>query len=266
MLLEDARESSHPARLPAYLTIWSLLAECAYLSLAVAASCSAAGAAPGPSPWRGAVQTLHAVALPACVLVALLFWTLIAPGWPAGLRDPWSYLLHGATVGLMAADAALLPTPLLLRRSACLTLLGGAAYIAFTLAFYLAGGVNSAGQPYIYRPIDWRPAHAGATAALCAALELAVLPAVLVLVWSAARWRDRWAGGRLQERQRRGGYDLEALAADEEEETVRQLTILAQHSFSCSTVSSLGFVCGMVYMITLRGCVHPAQVPLSGAG
>ena len=140
-----------------------------------------------------ALLALQGVALPGSFLVTLLFWTLVLPTIPEAAQYTVNYLVHGANAAVMAADVALSaqPFPLYL----CGGLLSyGALYIAWTVLYYAAGGLNEWGQPWIYVPIYWGSrASARAGAALCAALLALGAPALILACWAAVRARDAWA-------------------------------------------------------------------------
>lgn len=94
----------------------------------------------------------------------------------------------------MAADCALGAQPFPLRYSFGL-LPYGVIYISFSVIYYWAGGVNEWGQPWIYAPIYWGGDGAKAGAALCVAVVLFLVPALILAAWGCVRLRDAWAAG-----------------------------------------------------------------------
>ena len=170
--------------------------QCAYLTLAVYATWHAgqASAPAAPPRYLPALLYLQGVALPGSALVTLLFWTLVLPTWPEAATYTVNYLVHGANLAVMAADCALGSQPFPLRYS-CGLLPYGAVYITFTVVYYLAGGTNEWGQPWIYAPIYWGGTGAKAGAALCLAVLVLLVPGLILAAWGCVRLRDAWAAG-----------------------------------------------------------------------
>lgn len=64
----------------------------------------------------------------------------------------------------------------------------GLWYAAFSAIYYAAGGLNQEGNPFIYDVLDWRD---GANAAIIVAIATAGAFAMYILVWLAAKARDK---------------------------------------------------------------------------
>ncbi len=193
----------HPFRLWfIYLTNWTLLVQCAYLSLAVYATWRATSpshraqdsAAP-PARLLRALLALQAVAAPGAALVTILFWCLVYPTWPESAQYAVNYLVHGANLVIALADVAASSQPFLLCYGALL-MPYGVLYLTFTLIYYAAGGMNEWGQPWVYRPIYWGAGDAWKGALLSLGLLTLFIPALTLTFWAGVHVRDGAAAAR----------------------------------------------------------------------
>ncbi|KAK3102035.1 hypothetical protein FSP39_008269 [Pinctada imbricata] len=60
-------------------------------------------------------------------------------------------------------------------------------YVLFTLIYYLAGGTNEDGKPYVYSTIDWR--DTGFTVGLSLAVTFVAMPVVHTIFWALYKLR-----------------------------------------------------------------------------
>ena len=67
----------------------------------------------------------------------------------------------------------------------------GLSYLLFTLIYWVAGGLNEWGQPWVYIPIYWGAPDAWKGGVLSAAVLLIVVPLLCCGSWAFSRHRDR---------------------------------------------------------------------------
>ena len=196
-----------------YLTNWTLLAVTGYTVLAAlaagaalssrgtypsatatgeedavaAARAEAARAGAGGVPrYVRAAWLLHSVAFPAALLVVVLFWTLVyVPG--STPVKPLTVSVHGVNLLVMLVDCAVAQQPYFLAHGLYMWLYG-AAYTLFSALYYLAGGTDAKGNPYIYAALDWR--NPQKTGLLAAGTLLVAIPAAVLLCWPLVVARD----------------------------------------------------------------------------
>lgn len=189
---------------PIYLTNWSLTVVTAYLCFAAATTHQAqhgreggagraADGSPPAVPWFvRATVLLHSIALPASILVATLFWTLV---YKPGVTKVYAvtYFVHGINAVVMCLDAFICSQPFHLLKATyfflyCVT------YSVFSLVYFWCGGqsvVNGKLVSYIYAALDWsgHPTGAGVMDGL---VLLVVVPLVSFLCWAIFFVRRQW--------------------------------------------------------------------------
>jgi len=207
-----------------YLTNLTLCIQCASLSLGLYACWQqAASASPTDAPppaFLRPLLALQAVTLPAAALVTALFWLLVYPSWPVSATFVVNYFVHGVNLAVALADTWLSCAPLPLAYAA-LVWPYGCAYLAFTVLYFWAGGLNEWGQPWIYIPIYWGAPDAWKGALLSVAVLTFAVPALIVATWAFGRLRDERAAAAAARGSGEEGVELlavEAVEAPAEEE------------------------------------------------
>ena len=193
-----------------YLTHWSIFTVASYLSLAAYGTAVAQRAAP-PTPklpdappssqtvehppwWLPVLWSLHAVALPTSCLVFLLFWLLVYPGNHAAGEQPITFFVHGLNFAVMVLDATITRAPYQFVYLWTAWLVYAIIYVLFTIIYFLAGGTNEYGMPWIYAVLDWgaNAQSAGILAGLIVALVVPILGLLAYwLVFNRRKHLDR---------------------------------------------------------------------------
>lgn len=152
-----------------YLTHWSALLEVFYFGFAAYATFRAtrgggveeearevkAGGALS-TPWFVRVTWVLFGMVPTVSLtILLLFWTLVYN--PAKKLEALSVVMHGFNYLLVLLDFLVFHQPFYLTHIFIPVLLG-VAYAVFSLLYFLGGGLDPTGQPFIYAVLDWRKA------------------------------------------------------------------------------------------------------------
>eukprot|EP00929_Paragymnodinium_shiwhaense_P024364 TRINITY_DN15013_c0_g1_i3.p1 TRINITY_DN15013_c0_g1~~TRINITY_DN15013_c0_g1_i3.p1 ORF type:complete len:295 (-),score=32.54 TRINITY_DN15013_c0_g1_i3:103-987(-) len=144
-----------------FLTNWTLTVNVAYLVCAALMMILT-----DPSTHKApvivkAVWALQAVALPGSLVVALLFWGLLAPD--MNYIEPVEYFVHGYNAIAMVFDFVLVRQPYYSLHTLYYVAFG-TAYVMFTGAIFVAYGclqdkncdVNGQGDPFVYPVFNWQ--------------------------------------------------------------------------------------------------------------
>ena len=198
-----------------YLTNVTLCIQCTSLSLGTYAcwrhrNADGALVLPPPPAYLKHLIALQSVTLPAAALVTALFWLLVYPSWPVSATFVVNYFVHGVNLVVALLDTWLSCAPAPLAYAALLWPYG-CAYLIFTLVYFVAGGLNEWGQPWIYIPIYWGAPDAWKGGLLAAAVLLFVVPLLSCAAWAFSRVRDR-------RRERLAVEELELAASKRREE------------------------------------------------
>ncbi|KAI5644969.1 hypothetical protein NE865_02943 [Phthorimaea operculella] len=180
-----------------FLTHWGLLAIVCTTGFATAVSARVYFYGPLNSdcclPWY--VKTywvLYNIANPLAFLITIFYWTIL---YEAGVQEEMNFGLDVAVHGLNTLIMLLL----LFSSGHSGRLLHihhpvmfGLGWVIFSVIYYLAGGVNTFGQPFIYPVIDWsKPGFATLmillTAVLLVVLHLATIGMAALRDAAAAR-------------------------------------------------------------------------------
>ncbi|KAG7310472.1 hypothetical protein JYU34_003255 [Plutella xylostella] len=198
-----------------YLTNWGLLLLTSMtlsgLLVSVMAVCNQFRDCSG-LPWYVSMYwLLHNVAVSIAIMITVLYWTLIYDA--NATEEPVSKPAFWLDVATHAFNSCIAVSELLLTRTPVSYLhlyqpAGlGLWYAAFSGIYYLAGGTDAKGMPYIYAVLDWRQT---AVTALVVAGSFAGLVIIYTGVWAAARARDRLSDACIRTK----GHDLPYVAPD----------------------------------------------------
>lgn len=170
-----------------YLTHWTLTVEAAYLILAAVVSFQMDKIRAGITDKKAEYADPPKLVLVTWVLmdvvycntflVFLMYWLLVYDG----DTNAVSVQVHGVNFLLMAVDVFLSGAPLRVLHL-WVPMLYGTAYLLFNYFYYLGGGGDSAGDPYIYSTMDWGNAY-GTALFWGLVLPYVLLPLFHTLLW-----------------------------------------------------------------------------------
>lgn len=139
---------------------------------------------------------LHSVTGCCSLTVSFLYWTVIHPS------DQYSFTAFNINIHVInsiqtAVDLLLSSTPIHLTHF-FYAVLAGALYVIFAVVYWLMGGTNMFGQPYIYSILDFSGRPLVAT--LCSlGLCLLCLPSCHFVLWNLQMLRE-WMVSREESR------------------------------------------------------------------
>ncbi|XP_058981115.1 protein rolling stone isoform X2 [Musca domestica] len=96
----------------------------------------------------------HWCVLVVATVITFMYWLFIFPNDNANASDLYNLWAHGFNSILMVLDHMLVAFPTRLLH-VVYPLILGLVYAIFSLIYYLAGGVDVNGNPYIYEILDW---------------------------------------------------------------------------------------------------------------
>ncbi|XP_028158838.1 protein rolling stone-like [Ostrinia furnacalis] len=175
-----------------YLTHWglSVMTFASFFSVVVSARCYFYGPLSSEFllPWYARVYwLLFNVAVPIAFLITLFYWTVL---FEAGIEEELNHGLDVAVHGINTLLMFLLlftsshPSRLLhFYQPTCFAF----TYFLFTAVYFLAGGTDAKGHPYIYPVVDWT--YPGTTVGVGALTGL-LLIVLYLLVVAIAKGRD----------------------------------------------------------------------------
>lgn len=186
------------------------MAVCAHLVFLTAGSLVArrslaSGFPPPPPPWwLVAIHSAHAIATPGSLLVFVLFWALVYPGYPEASSQPINYFVHGANFLAMFLEVAFLSSlPYFFFYIWSSWLAYAIIYVLFTITYFRAGGRNESHNAYIYAALDWSTRGGAASGGVLAGIIVFVIvPLLGWAAWALVPCRDR-AGRRPRRRRPR---------------------------------------------------------------
>jgi len=130
------------------------------------------------TPWFVSVTWfLGSNMLVITAIVFVLYWLLVYDG---STISAITVVMHGGNFFLAFVDFTWSRKPFNLAHI-WVPLTFSLAYGAFTWIYYMAGGTNEDGEPYIYAAIDWR--NASGTGSLLGLIVLVVVPVLYVAVY-----------------------------------------------------------------------------------
>lgn len=123
---------------------------------------------------------LYTITSSIAIGVTILYWgTIYDPKLHA--KDPLNFMMHLFNSVLMLTDLIVVGVPLRLEHFwwpvACVV-----TYLAFTVIYYLAGGLDKNGYHYIYKILDWKKPGRSALVCLGGLVFLTVVHCVLCAV------------------------------------------------------------------------------------
>ena len=97
------------------------------------------------------IWIVNVIATPVAFVITVLYWVLLFDGG----NDYWNVYVHGLNSVAVVLDLGIGAKPWRLHH--CYpAFIYGLGYILFSLFYYLGGGEDEYGNPYIYDVLDWR--------------------------------------------------------------------------------------------------------------
>lgn len=183
-----------------YLTDWTILVISCHLSLSCVGTAVALRSlgrgepAPARPWWLPVIFTLQSIAIPAPLIVDVVFWAALMPADPAQARYAINYFVHGANLLACWSDAAwLVSTPYYFRYVWSGFFMYGVVYALWMITFIQVGG-RVYHEPYIYSIFNFST-HAGVVGGgiLLAILVFIIVPCLGLLTYECIRLRTRIA-------------------------------------------------------------------------